>query len=79
MHPCVIWLHQGAGKMPFRYCLREYWGRQSWGDLPCRGNPSRCNCPYPPQPGSDDPLQPQPARRPPHAPPEPAQKQLSLL
>jgi hypothetical protein len=51
-HPCAIWLGRGGPNTtaPFRYCLREYWGRQWWGDLPCRGNQARCSCPYPPQP-----------------------------
>ena len=72
MHPCVIWLQQGAGKLPFRYCLREYGGRSWWGDLPCRGDGSRCRCPYPPQPGRD---QSAPADKP----PAPSEAQLALF
>lgn len=45
-HPCGC-IDLNVSPEVIRYCLRGYWGRQAWQDLPCGGELGRCNCPYP--------------------------------
>jgi len=46
IHPCGM-TDLNISREPIRYCLRRYWNRGAWSELPCRGDPRRCDCPYP--------------------------------
>lgn len=39
VHPCTA--YYGGSRL--KYCLKRYWPREDWKDLPCRGITGRCN------------------------------------